>query len=195
MPKRMTISELEKKADRIYTGGEFLEISDILLADYLAFKKTEEFWDLNFIKNGKEEHLKCTNEEAAQASGILVAEVLSGKRLNLKEVSFMRKYNISLAEVLVSVYYTNPLEMEICKPKAITISSTTDFGLGKELVHVDKVREIYGGKAERTGKDPLMLLFEDNKMVFKPAELYRDNIPRYNLNLKYLVEAAKLTRA
>ena len=199
MPKRMTIEELEKTAaNKSYQSDvEFMNIVDIVIVDYLAFMKYDECWSMNIHKkNGGEEHMHAhTIDELEVMWGVLLTEALNGKIIPIKDVSLMTKYRFGIDEVLISLYYTDPLEGLAGRPRATTISSTTTFGLEKELIPVDKIREKYGAASERTGKDPLELIFKDNKIPVRSAGMFKDYMPRYNLNLKYLVEAAKLARA
>lgn len=195
----MTIEELEKTAaNKSYQSDvEFMNLVDIVIVDYLAFMKHDECWSTNIRKdNGEEEHMHAhTIDELEVMWGVLLTEALNGKIIPIKDVSLMTKYRFGIDEVLISLYYTDPLEGLAGRPRATTISSTTTFGLEKELIPVDKIREKYGAASERTGKDPLELIFKDNKIPFRPADMFKDHMPRYNLNLKYLVEAAKLARA
>lgn len=191
----MTIDELEKAvANKSYESDvEFMNLVDIAVVDYLAFPKYEELWSMNLRKGNGEEHITAhTMEEVEATWGVLLTEALNGKIIPIKDVSLLTKYRYGIDEVLVSLYYADPLEGLAGRPRATTISSTTTFGLEKELVHMDEIRKIYGVASERTGKDILELLFKDNKIPVKPAEMFKDNMPRYNLNLRYLVEAAKL---
>ena len=198
MTKRMPLDNLEKIAvNREYsTDTEFFDIADIVLVDYLAFAQTQRYWSFNFDHKGKENHVTAfSRDQFDTILGMLLMEAQNGRPHVPKDVTFGQRYGLGIDEVLISAYYADVMELGTHRPKAITISSTTDFDLGKELVMVDKAKEMYNEKAERTGKDPLELLFADNKIVIRPADMFKDNMPRYNLNLKYLVEAAKLIRA
>ena len=197
MPKRKTLEDLERTIVKreLRTDKEFLELADILLVDYLAFDLTESCWNLNFLTNGKEASVKAhTFEELHIAMDMLLMQVINRKMSPPTDISFIKRYNLGIDEVLVSLYYASPLEMDLGKPRAATISSTTHFDLPKEIIPADEIRKRYSELSNKTGKDTLALAFEANRIPYRPPAGFVDGLPRYNLNLAYLLEAAKIAR-
>jgi hypothetical protein len=197
MPKRKTLVELERtivKRD-FGTDKEFLELADILLTDHLAFDLTESYWNLNFLAKGKGTSVKAhTFEELHITMDMLLMQVINRKMAPPTDISFIKRYNLGIDEVLISLYYASPLEMDLGKPRAATISSTTNFDLPKEIIPADEINQKYEELSKKTSKDVLALAFEDNKIPYRPPSVFKDNQPRYNLNLAYLLEAAKIVK-
>lgn len=158
----------------------FHEITDILLVDYLNFRKVLERYQVDPFK-------------------LPIHKTLTVK--NIEEVKFV--HNKFLLRGVVPQNYARRLTYERENDNVVTFShhktlenllnhrlvarsilSTTDFNLGKKVVRVEYLRDLFDYKSKQRGKDPLGIAFDEDYIVLHPRGLY-------GLHPKYLYEAAK----
>jgi len=183
---RKTLNELETLVVSPLAHKDsnfFHEVTDILLVDYLDFRKVLERYQVDPFK-------------------LPIYETITVK--NIKEVKSV--HNKLLSQEIVPQNYARRLTYERDTDNVVTFShhktlenllnhrlvarsimSTTDFNLGKRVVRVEYLRTLFGYKSKQRGIDPLGIAFEEDYIVLHPRGLY-------GLHPKYLYEAVRKSK-
>lgn len=158
----------------------FHEITDILLVDYLDFRKMLEVYQVDPFNLPVIETVTIENIEGVKAvHNELLSQGITPQNYARRITYERKKDNI----VTFSHHKTldNLLNHRLI---ARSILSTTDFNLGKKVVRAESVKILFSDKAKQRGIDPLGVAFEEDYIVLNPNGLYA-------LHPKYLYEVAK----
>jgi uncharacterized protein YbcC (UPF0753/DUF2309 family) len=180
---RKTLDELENLVlsplASMYSNV-FHEITDILLVDYLDFRKVLERYQVDPFKLPVYETITVRNMEEVKT--------VHNKLLSQGTVpqNYARRLTYERNNDNVVTFSHHKTLDNLLKNKLVarSIMSTTNFNLGKRIVRSKYLRTLFGDKAKQKRKDPLGIAFEEDYIVLHPRGLY-------GLHPKHLYEAAK----
>jgi len=158
----------------------FHEITDILLVDYLDFKKVLEAYqvDKGPLPNPETFTVRNINEVKTIHTNLLFKGIIPQNYA--RRLTYKRKND----NVVTFSHHKTLDDLLNHRLIARSILSTTNFNLGKRTVRVEYLRDLFGYKSKQRGKDPLGIAFEEDYIVLHPRGFF-------GLHPKYLYEMAK----